>query len=147
MNFAPHESRLATWKFSSHRHIHNAKRAHEVCANNYSITSVLSGHSKINKANVLKTNGSLMKIKKIAECSKRAYSATLLTCMTMSDKGSWKPIFGLLSEWLLKTGFTVLWAYQVEHGINFLDKRGYSIEYPKEELILLLNLTAKIYSI
>ena len=26
----------------------------------------------------------------------------------LSDKRSWKPIFGLLFEWPLKTGFTVL---------------------------------------
>ena len=30
---------------------------------------VLSGHSKIDKTKVLKTNGSLMKVKSIAECS------------------------------------------------------------------------------
>ena len=32
----------------------------------------LSGHSKIDKTKVLKTNGSLMKVESIAECSKRA---------------------------------------------------------------------------
>ena len=38
---------------------------------------VLSSHSKIDKIKILKTNGSLMKVKSIAECS----SAILLTCI------------------------------------------------------------------
>ena len=33
------------------------------------VKSVLSGHSKIDKTKVLKTNGSLMKVESIAECS------------------------------------------------------------------------------
>ena len=33
------------------------------------VKPVLSSHSKINKANVLKINGSLMKVESIAECS------------------------------------------------------------------------------
>ena len=35
----------------------------------YTVKSVLSSHSKIDKTKVLKTNGSLMKVKTIAECS------------------------------------------------------------------------------
>ena len=35
--------------------------------------AALSGHSKIDKTKVLKTNGSLMKVESIAECSKRAF--------------------------------------------------------------------------
>ena len=38
---------------------------------------VLSGHSKIDKTKVLKTNGSLMKIESIAECSLGAFCNTL----------------------------------------------------------------------
>ena len=34
---------------------------------------VLSGHSKIDKAKVLKTNGSVMKVEGIAECSLEAF--------------------------------------------------------------------------
>ena len=36
------------------------------------VNPVLSGHSKIDKPKVLKTNISLMKVKSIAECSKRS---------------------------------------------------------------------------
>ena len=35
----------------------------------HTVKPVLSGHSKIDKTKVLKTNGSLMKVKSIAECS------------------------------------------------------------------------------
>ena len=37
---------------------------------------VLSGHSKTDKTKVLKTNGSLMKVKSIAECSLGAFCNT-----------------------------------------------------------------------
>ena len=37
--------------------------------NNVTVKPVLSGHSKIDKTKVLKTNGSLMKVESIAECS------------------------------------------------------------------------------
>ena len=37
------------------------------------IKPVLSDHSKIYKKKVFKTNGSLMKVESIAECSKRAF--------------------------------------------------------------------------
>ena len=36
----------------------------------YTVKSVLSGHLKIDKTNVLMENGSLMKVKSIVECSK-----------------------------------------------------------------------------
>ena len=38
---------------------------------------VLSGHSKIDETKVLKTNGSLIKVESIAECSPREHSAIL----------------------------------------------------------------------
>ena len=37
---------------------------------------VLSGHSKIDKTKVLKTNGSLIKVESIAECSLGAFCNT-----------------------------------------------------------------------
>ena len=40
------------------------------------VKPVLSSHSKIDKTNVSKTNGSLMKIKSIAECSLGAFCNT-----------------------------------------------------------------------
>ena len=43
------------------------------------VKPVLSGHSKIDKTKVLKTNGSLMKVESIVECSWT--SAILLTCI------------------------------------------------------------------
>ena len=39
-----------------------------ICLNN-TVKPVLNGHSKIGKTKVLKTNGSLMKVESIAECS------------------------------------------------------------------------------
>ena len=63
------------------------------------VTPVLSGHSKIDKTKVLKTNGSYMKVESIAECSLGAFC-------NIFGLHSWKPIFGLFFEWLLKTGFT-----------------------------------------
>ena len=41
---------------------------------------VLSGHSRIDKTKALKTDGSLMKVESIAECSLE-HSAILLTCI------------------------------------------------------------------
>ena len=40
------------------------------------IKPVLSGHSKIDKTKVLKTNDSLMKVESIAECSLGAFCNT-----------------------------------------------------------------------
>ena len=40
------------------------------------VKPVLSSHSKIDKTNVLKTNGSLMKVESIAECSLGAFCNT-----------------------------------------------------------------------
>ena len=37
------------------------------------VNPVLSGHSKIDKTKVLKTNGSLMKVESIGECSLGAF--------------------------------------------------------------------------
>ena len=42
----------------------------------YTVKPVLSGHSKIDKTKVLKTKSSLMEVKSIAECSKRAFCNT-----------------------------------------------------------------------
>ena len=43
---------------------------------NSTVNSVLSGLSKIDKTKVLKTNGSLMKVQSIAECSLGAFCNT-----------------------------------------------------------------------
>ena len=58
---------------------------------------------KNRKTKVLKTNGSLMKVESIA----------ILQCFwpALRDNPSWKPIFDLLFEWPLKTGFTVFDNY------------------------------------
>ena len=39
----------------------------------YTVKPVFSGHSKIDKTKVLKTNGSLIKVKSITECSLGPY--------------------------------------------------------------------------
>ena len=43
--------------------------------------SIQQSHSKIDKSKILMPNGSLMKVKSIAECSKGEHSAILLTCI------------------------------------------------------------------
>ena len=40
-----------------------------LCDVTYTVKPVLSGHSKLDKRNVLKTDGRLMKVRSIAECS------------------------------------------------------------------------------
>ena len=45
----------------------------------HTVKPVLSGHSKIDKTKILMTNGSLMKVESIAECSTRgAFCNTIL---------------------------------------------------------------------
>ena len=66
------------------------------CSYKHALSTVLSGHSKIDK--IFKTNGSLMKVESIAECSLGNKQYSVL-----------KTIFGLLFEWPLKTGFTVFY--------------------------------------
>ena len=70
----------------------------------HTVKPVLSGHSKIDKTKVLKTNGSLMKVKSIAECPLVTFWKTFnlhYVIIVVKTK------FGLLFEWLLKTDFTV----------------------------------------
>ena len=43
----------------------------------FTVKPALSCHSKIDKTKVLKTNGSLMKVESIAECSLGAFCNTL----------------------------------------------------------------------
>ena len=42
----------------------------------YTVKAVLSGHSKTDKTKVLKTNGCLMKVESIVECSRGAFCNT-----------------------------------------------------------------------
>ena len=42
----------------------------------YTVKPVLSGHSKIDKTKIITTNGSLMKVESIAECSLGAFCNT-----------------------------------------------------------------------
>ena len=73
----------------------------------YTVEPVLSCHSKLGKTKVLYTNGSLMKVESIAECS-REHSAILMDCI--KRKSVLKIILGLLFERPLKTGFTVYYC-------------------------------------
>ena len=43
----------------------------------HTVKPVLNGHSKIDKTKIFRTNGSLMKVKSIAECSLGAFCNTL----------------------------------------------------------------------
>ena len=64
-----------------------------------------NGHSKIDKAiKILMTNGPLMKVKSIAECSR--WSILQYFWPALSDNWSWKPIFGLFESGRFK--FTLL---------------------------------------
>ena len=69
----------------------------------HTVKSVISGHSKIDKTHILMTDGSLMKVKSIAEYS--PWSILQYFWPTLSNNQSWKPIFGLIFEWPLKTGY------------------------------------------
>ena len=74
------------------------------------VKPVLSGFSKIDKTNVLKTNGSLMKVESIAECS--PWSILQYFWPALSNNRSWKPFFGLLFSGRLRQGLLyiyVLW--------------------------------------
>ena len=66
----------------------------------YTVKRVLSGHSKIDKTKVLKPCGSLMQVKRIAECS--LWSILRFFWPTLSDNWSWKPIFGLFENGCLR---------------------------------------------
>ena len=54
------------------------------------VKPVLSGHSKIDKTKILMTNGSLMKVESIAECSH--WRILQYFWSALSDNLSWKPI-------------------------------------------------------
>ena len=71
---------------------------------NYSRT-FLCRPLKIDKTKVLTTNGSIMKVESIAECS--PWTILQYFWPALSNNWSWKPIFGLPFEWPLKTGYTV----------------------------------------
>ena len=77
----------------------------------YSITC-LRRHSKLDKTKVLKTNGSLMKDKCIAECSLGAFCNTF--DLHLAIFGLEKQL-GLLFKGPLKTGFTVC-LYNIGFG-------------------------------
>ena len=70
---------------------------------NERVKPVLSGHSKIDKTKVLKTNGSLMKVKSIAECSLGAFCNTFGLHKAII---SLENLFRSFLEWLFYTDFT-----------------------------------------
>ena len=69
------------------------------------VKPVLSRHSKIDKTKILMTNGSLMQVKSIAECS--PWSILQYIWPAWSDNRSWKPFLVFFFELRLKAGFTV----------------------------------------
>ena len=79
----------------------------------YNSKTCLKRPLKIDKTKILMRKGSLMQIKSIAECSPLEQNAPPQSILqyfwpALSDNWSWKLIFGLLFEWPLKTGFTVI---------------------------------------
>ena len=80
------------------------------------VKPVFSGHSKIDKTNTLMTNGSLMKVESIAECSKMKVES-IAECSPWSilqyfwpaliDNRSWKPILVFFLSGRLRQVFSV----------------------------------------
>ena len=64
------------------------------------VKPVLSGHSKIDKTKILMTNGGLMKVESIAECS--PWSILQYFWPALSDNRSWKPILVLFMSGRLR---------------------------------------------
>ena len=96
----------------------------------HTVKPVFSGHSKIDKTKILMTNGSLMQVKNIAECTK--VSILQYFPPALSDNRSWKTIFGLLFEWQLKTGFIVCLIYIVGISSHIDDEYKWAgVEDPK----------------
>ena len=90
--------------------------SHTVCLST-SVKPVISGHSKIDKTNILKPCGSSMQVKSIAECS--PWSILQYFWPALSHNWSWKAIFSLW-EWPLKTGFTVQQSIMI---VNICNRR------------------------
>ena len=70
------------------------------------VNPVLSGHLKIDKTNVWMENSSLMRSKVLQNAPSGTFCNTYFW-PAFSDNRYWTPIFGLLFEWPLNTGFTV----------------------------------------
>ena len=49
---------------------------HKELKSKYTVKPILSSHSKIDKTGILRTNGSIMKVESIAECSLGAFCNT-----------------------------------------------------------------------
>ena len=75
-------------------------------AREHTVKPVLRGHLKIDQIKVFMDNGSLMEVESIAECSKG--SILQYFWPAICDNWYWKTIFGVIFEWPLKTGFTVV---------------------------------------
>ena len=82
---------------------------------NNTVKPVLSGHSKIDKTMILMTDGSIMTVKSIAECS--PWSILQYFWPALSNNWSWKPIFGLFesgsfTQVLLQHYCTYEWSHK-----------------------------------
>ena len=64
--------------------------------NYITVKPVLNGHSKIDKTKIFMTNGSLMKVENIAECS--PWSILQYFWPALSDNWSYKPMFDLFES-------------------------------------------------
>ena len=71
----------------------------------FTVKSVFSGHSKIDKMKVLKTGGSLMQVK-VLQNAPLEHFAILLTCIKRLPV--LKTYFLSSFEWLIKKGLTVV---------------------------------------
>ena len=91
--------------YSSHATVRFSRdKAHLKNDLKHSVKPVFKGHSKIGKTNFFKTNGSLMKVRSIAECSLGAFCNTFdLHYMTIGLESQFLDFFlsGRLRQVLL----------------------------------------------
>ena len=87
---------------------------------NNTVKPVLSGHSKVDKTQILKTSSGLLLVESIAECSD--HSAIFLTCIKCLSV--LKTYFKVFFAWSLKTGFTIYLSESV-HFLVFAKRRHF----------------------
>ena len=73
--------------------------------NGPTVKPVQNGHSKIDKRKILMTNGSIMNVESIAECS--SWSILQYAWPALSDNWSWKRICGIFESGHFTQVFTV----------------------------------------
>ena len=81
------------------------------------VKPVLSGHSKIDKTKILLTNGSLMKVESIAECSHWSILQHLRPAL--SDIWSWKQVLGTFESGCFRQVLLYIYVYMYLRKYTF----------------------------